>query len=174
MQSVTTSREKDGTTYKCVVCDREFKSAALGFVHYQSHYGKSLCSICNTFVPQADWKRHCAIEHDCLNYECCHCPFIYSRKTELARHVARKHTGPWFQCKRCERRYKSSQGYAMHKCKPFSQHVPAGIEDEPVAADSALAENPVDKAVTPKIVVMERGFPDEETFLPNQLENEVN
>lgn len=123
-----------------------------------SHFGNVFCSQCETFVFREDWRRHCAIEHDMLSFECDHCHYLYSKKNDFDLHVARKHAGPWFKCNNCNVRYTTPGGFKRHKCNPFSRHVPVTPASDAVPDDAGFHKDPVHDNVVSKNAIFVKGF----------------
>lgn len=174
MQSVTTNQAGAETTYACVVCDRKFKNSALGYVHYMSHFGNVFCSCCKRFVNRSDWPRHCQIEHSLLSHECQYCPYLYAKKNDRDKHVARKHIGPWYLCMKCKKRFHTEKAFKNHGCKPFSKHVPSRTVHHAVPSPPALLENGVKNGGIEESVIFEnerRGFPDGDAFMASDSED---
>ena len=175
MQSVTTKPGDTATIYKCIVCERKFQNSALGYVHFMNHFSKEFCSVCKKFIARENWARHCMIEHNRLTHECTHCHFLYMKKSECDKHVARKHTGPWIYCKKCDKRYCTLNGFKAHGCQPFSKHVPDRSVPSPVPSDSGLEADPVKNGGSNDALIFaneRRGFAESEAFIPGVPEDQ--
>lgn len=175
MQSVTTKPEEKQFVYNCIICERQFKNSAVGYVHFMSHFSKEFCSACQKFISREDWPRHCMIEHKKLTYECPECHFLYMKKSDCDKHIARKHTGPWIYCKQCDRRYCTLNGFKKHNCNPFSRHVPDGGVPAPVPSDSGAVASPVKEDSAKEAVIFaneRRGFPESDAFVPSETEDD--
>ena len=103
-------------TYRCSECDRQFKTANLGYIHYQEHFAKVYCSSCNVFVHRSEWRRHVQLFHTEAKYECQFCPKSFTSLQALKRHMQGKHLGPWMRCRKCQKTFKSTRGLDRHAC----------------------------------------------------------
>lgn len=112
-------RQNDGL--QCGTCNRKFKTVE----RFKSHECKSSvyfeCGICEQVFTERDKLKHHVENHrklpEVMNFECGICKLTFTEATSLNVHLQTHEERKRFQCKLCEKTFKSSKCLVNHRKK---------------------------------------------------------
>ncbi|XP_060577562.1 transcription factor E4F1-like isoform X2 [Ruditapes philippinarum] len=112
-----THRELSGNSYKCPVCNKQFRGSNYLKLHMRNHTGlrPHKCTKCErSFITRDTLKKHMATHIEDRNFKCGECGKLFKRLSHVREHI-KIHSGVRpFPCNFCEKTFKTNNAMKVH------------------------------------------------------------
>ena len=104
--------------YKCLLCDKSFCEPRSLEVHERYVHRQLVCRHCEkVFETKESLKQHVRTHTGAKPYSCRHCSECFTWHSQLKQHLLEshnEHTGTWFICHICQKKFVQSSALASH------------------------------------------------------------
>ena len=115
---VETKHEGVHDNYPCSHCSYEASDLGLLEIHIKSVHGgvfKHSCRQCGElFSKRTNLKRHIQTIHEGLKYNCKQCDYQNQERALLINHIKSEHAGVRYVCKQCFKQFKKKMSLKLH------------------------------------------------------------